>query len=186
MLAIPTIIDGGNHTRSFADAAATTKAHYACLDVSKALAATGVRVLIDDKFFAEVWFHSNEYFFDQTSKRNGLGRKDIQRRSGRMCIALGISVELKKLVLCYVSMCEFSFVNNLDTSYHLHARMTLNDSDESTFNLAATLDRCRGGLAPFSNYYETSSIFPTHNRHEQMVNTTKQLYALHQVLDSSG
>ena len=53
-LAIPTVIDGGNHTRRFADAAATTKAHYACLDVSKALAATGVRVLIDDEFFAEV------------------------------------------------------------------------------------------------------------------------------------
>ena len=54
MLAIPTVVDGGNHTRSFADAAATIKAHYACLDVTKALAATGVRVLIDDKFFAEV------------------------------------------------------------------------------------------------------------------------------------
>jgi len=52
--AIPTILDGGNHTTSFADAAATTKAHYACLDVSKALAATGVRVLTDDKFFAEI------------------------------------------------------------------------------------------------------------------------------------
>ena len=54
MLAIPTIIDGGNHTTSFAEAATTTKAHYACFDVSKALAATGVRVLADDKFFAEV------------------------------------------------------------------------------------------------------------------------------------
>ena len=54
MLAIPTIVDGGNHTISFADAAATIKAHYACLDVSKALAATGVRVLADDQFFAEV------------------------------------------------------------------------------------------------------------------------------------
>jgi hypothetical protein len=54
MLAIPTVIDGGNHTRSFTASAATTEAHYACLDVSKALAATGVRVLIDDNFFAEV------------------------------------------------------------------------------------------------------------------------------------
>ena len=53
-LAIPTVFDGGNHTRSFAKAAATTKAHYACLDVSKALAATGVRVLTDDTFFEEV------------------------------------------------------------------------------------------------------------------------------------
>ena len=63
LLAIPTVIDGGNHTRSFAEAAATTKAHYACLDVSKALAATGVRVLIDDKFFAEVWDISRPFFF---------------------------------------------------------------------------------------------------------------------------
>jgi hypothetical protein len=54
VLAIPTIVNGGNHTSSFADAAATTKAHYACLDVSKALAATGVRVLTDDRFFDEV------------------------------------------------------------------------------------------------------------------------------------
>jgi hypothetical protein len=61
VLAIPTVIDGGNHTRSFTEAAATTKAHYACLDVSKALAATGLRVLLDDNFFAEVWiFHPND------------------------------------------------------------------------------------------------------------------------------
>ncbi|TFK29434.1 hypothetical protein FA15DRAFT_663972 [Coprinopsis marcescibilis] len=52
--AIPTVVDGGNHTRAFAESAATIDAHYACLDVSKALAATGVRVLIDDDFFAKV------------------------------------------------------------------------------------------------------------------------------------
>ncbi|KAF8153051.1 hypothetical protein B0H34DRAFT_800308 [Crassisporium funariophilum] len=52
--AIPTILDGGNHTPGFEKSAATLKAHYACLDVSKALAATGIRVLTDDKFFAEV------------------------------------------------------------------------------------------------------------------------------------
>ncbi|TFK31808.1 hypothetical protein BDQ12DRAFT_693525 [Crucibulum laeve] len=52
--AIPTINDGGNHTPGFEQSAATIAAHNACLDVSKALAATGVRVLIDDKFFAEV------------------------------------------------------------------------------------------------------------------------------------
>ncbi|PPQ95365.1 hypothetical protein CVT26_008210 [Gymnopilus dilepis] len=52
--AIPTIVDGGNHTPGFEKAAATIEAHYACLDVSKALAATGVRVLIDDNFFANV------------------------------------------------------------------------------------------------------------------------------------
>jgi len=52
--AIPTLPNGGNHTISFAEAAATEKAHYACLDVSKALAATAIRVLTDDAFFAEV------------------------------------------------------------------------------------------------------------------------------------
>ncbi|KAJ7337411.1 hypothetical protein DFH08DRAFT_876765 [Mycena albidolilacea] len=52
--AIPTIVDGGNHTPGFEKAAATEAAHYACLDVSKALAATGVRVVIDDHFYAQV------------------------------------------------------------------------------------------------------------------------------------
>jgi hypothetical protein len=52
--AIPTIKDGGNHTHGFAASAATLEAHYACLDVTKALAATGVRVLIDDEFLAQV------------------------------------------------------------------------------------------------------------------------------------
>ncbi|KAJ7253038.1 hypothetical protein B0H12DRAFT_1117157 [Mycena haematopus] len=52
--AIPTVADGGNHTPGFEKAAATTEAHYACLDVSKALAATGVRVIIDDHFYAQV------------------------------------------------------------------------------------------------------------------------------------
>ena len=79
MLAIPTVIDGGNHTIGFAEAASTIKAHYACLDVSKALAATGVRVLTDDQFFAEVRSHFSEIQFDELSEA-GLGRKDIQRR----------------------------------------------------------------------------------------------------------
>ncbi|KAJ7704398.1 hypothetical protein B0H17DRAFT_1193643 [Mycena rosella] len=52
--AIPTVPDGGNHTPGFTKAAATPQAHAACLDVSKALAAVGVRVIIDDAFFAEV------------------------------------------------------------------------------------------------------------------------------------
>ncbi|KAF7343411.1 Peptidase M20 domain-containing protein 2 [Mycena venus] len=52
--AIPSVVDGGNHTPGFAEAAATVEAHYACLDVSKALAATGVRVIIDDDFYAQV------------------------------------------------------------------------------------------------------------------------------------
>ncbi|KAK0220964.1 hypothetical protein EDD85DRAFT_862726 [Armillaria nabsnona] len=52
--AIPTEENGGNHTPGFTRAAATIEAHYACLDVSKALAATGVRVVIDDRFFKRV------------------------------------------------------------------------------------------------------------------------------------
>ncbi|KAF8888868.1 hypothetical protein BD779DRAFT_1522996 [Infundibulicybe gibba] len=52
--AIPTIVNGGNHTPGFEKSAATDAAHSACLDVSKALAATGVRVLIDDKFMESV------------------------------------------------------------------------------------------------------------------------------------
>ncbi|KAJ7291276.1 hypothetical protein C8J57DRAFT_1272108 [Mycena rebaudengoi] len=52
--AIPSVMDGGNHTPGFEQAAGTIEAHYACLDVSKALAATGVRVIIDDDFFAHV------------------------------------------------------------------------------------------------------------------------------------
>ena len=58
-IAIPTIVDGGNHTLGFTKAAATLEAHYACLDVSKALASTGVRVLIDDGFFEKV--HTNDF-----------------------------------------------------------------------------------------------------------------------------
>jgi hypothetical protein len=53
-IAIPTEVDGGNHTPAFTKAAATPVAHQATLDVSEALAATGVRVLIDDDFFAKV------------------------------------------------------------------------------------------------------------------------------------
>ncbi|KAJ7764548.1 hypothetical protein DFH07DRAFT_811620 [Mycena maculata] len=52
--AIPTVLDGGNHTSAFEKAAGTMQAHYATLDVSKALAAVGVRVIIDDNFFAQV------------------------------------------------------------------------------------------------------------------------------------
>ncbi|KAF5384097.1 hypothetical protein D9615_003262 [Tricholomella constricta] len=52
--AIPTIKDGGNHTPGFTKSAATMQAHYACLDITKALAATGMRVLIDDEFLAKV------------------------------------------------------------------------------------------------------------------------------------
>ncbi|KAL1745965.1 hypothetical protein HDZ31DRAFT_62630 [Schizophyllum fasciatum] len=53
--AIPTVPGGGNHTPEFTVAAATEEAHLACLDVTKALAHTGVRVIIDDVFMKKVW-----------------------------------------------------------------------------------------------------------------------------------
>jgi hypothetical protein len=52
--AIPTEVGGGNHTAAFTQSARSPEAHKACLDVSKALAACGVRVLTDDNFFANV------------------------------------------------------------------------------------------------------------------------------------
>lgn len=51
---IPTVPNGGNHTVAFTEAAATVAAHRATLNVAKALAATGVRVLDDTDFRAEV------------------------------------------------------------------------------------------------------------------------------------
>ena len=45
---------GTNHTPEFTKSAATEEAHLATLNVSKALAAVGVRVLADDAFYTEV------------------------------------------------------------------------------------------------------------------------------------
>ena len=47
---IPSVPDGGNHTPGFTEAAATEVAHDATLVVSKALAAVGARILIDEEF----------------------------------------------------------------------------------------------------------------------------------------
>jgi len=46
--AIPTESNGGNHTRAFTLSAASKEAHVACLNISKVLALTGLRVLTDD------------------------------------------------------------------------------------------------------------------------------------------
>lgn len=54
LLAIPTEVGGTNHTRAFAKAAATPEAHKACLNISKALSAVGVRVLTDAAFVEQV------------------------------------------------------------------------------------------------------------------------------------
>ncbi|KAG1822406.1 hypothetical protein EV424DRAFT_1472195 [Suillus variegatus] len=52
--AIPTIPNGGNHTPGFTEAARSQVSHDACLVVSKALAAVGMRVLTDEAFFQKV------------------------------------------------------------------------------------------------------------------------------------
>ncbi|KAG2130100.1 hypothetical protein BD769DRAFT_1627921 [Suillus cothurnatus] len=51
---IPTIPDGGNHTLGFTEAARSKVSHDACLVVSKALAAVGMRVLTDEAFLQKV------------------------------------------------------------------------------------------------------------------------------------
>lgn len=53
-IAIPTVEGGTNHTPEFTKSTATPEAHHATLNVSKALASVGFRVLADDDFFAKV------------------------------------------------------------------------------------------------------------------------------------
>lgn len=52
--AIPTVENGGNHTPAFTKAAATLEAHKACLNVSKALAGVGAKILMDEDFTRRV------------------------------------------------------------------------------------------------------------------------------------
>ena len=53
-VAIPTVAGGTNHTPEFTKSTATPEAHKATLNVAKALAAVGFRVLHDDDFYEEV------------------------------------------------------------------------------------------------------------------------------------
>ncbi|KAG9013748.1 hypothetical protein FRB90_005753 [Tulasnella sp. 427] len=53
LLAIPTEPGGANHTALFTKSAATKEAHAIAIQVAKALAITGARILIEDKFMAE-------------------------------------------------------------------------------------------------------------------------------------
>lgn len=53
-LAIPTVDNGGNHTPGFTQAARSLEAHKACLNISKALAGVGIRVLTDEEFIMKV------------------------------------------------------------------------------------------------------------------------------------
>ncbi|KDQ13055.1 hypothetical protein BOTBODRAFT_33931 [Botryobasidium botryosum FD-172 SS1] len=52
--AIPTKPNGGNHTADFTASARTKEAHEATLAVTKAIAVTGLRILGDKKYLAEV------------------------------------------------------------------------------------------------------------------------------------
>jgi hypothetical protein len=54
MLAIPTVENGSNHTPAFTQSARTLEAHKACLQVTKALAGLGVRILTDEEFLKKV------------------------------------------------------------------------------------------------------------------------------------
>ncbi|PCH37522.1 hypothetical protein WOLCODRAFT_134580 [Wolfiporia cocos MD-104 SS10] len=66
---IPTVPNGGNHTIAFTEAAGSEAAHKACLNVTKALAATGVRVLDDASFYQKV-----KDTFEQDCRLRGSGR----------------------------------------------------------------------------------------------------------------
>ncbi|PVF97123.1 hypothetical protein CPB86DRAFT_760956 [Serendipita vermifera] len=52
--AIPTRLNGGNHTPGFTEAARTKQAHTCTLRVSKALTQVGVRAILDEAFLKEV------------------------------------------------------------------------------------------------------------------------------------
>jgi len=66
--AIPTESNGGNHTKEFALSAASKEAHIACLNISKALALTGLRVLTDDQLAQQM----KETFEADKASRLGL------------------------------------------------------------------------------------------------------------------
>ena len=79
MTDIPTVPGGGNHTLAFAEAAGTEAAHEACLDVSKALAAVGMRVLADTTFLPRVspvrFVHANQCYSCQIDQSSIRGRE---------------------------------------------------------------------------------------------------------------
>jgi len=64
---IPTEDNGGNHTPAFTKAARTVEAHKACLNISKALAGVGVKVLMDADFMTKV-----KDTFEQDKKHRSL------------------------------------------------------------------------------------------------------------------
>ncbi|KAG1737474.1 uncharacterized protein EDB91DRAFT_1249607 [Suillus paluster] len=57
---IPTVPGGGNHTRAFTDSARSQAAHDACLNVAKALAFVGMRVITDAEFLQQVKYAFEE------------------------------------------------------------------------------------------------------------------------------
>lgn len=55
--AIPTVPNGGNHTRAFAEAARAPEAHAITLNVAKGIAVTGLRIVTDERFCIKVSEH---------------------------------------------------------------------------------------------------------------------------------
>ncbi|KAF7982808.1 hypothetical protein HWV62_25737 [Athelia sp. TMB] len=64
--AIPTEDNGGNHTPAFTKSARTVEAHKVCLNVSKALAGVGIKVLMDEDFARKV-----KESFEEDKKQRG-------------------------------------------------------------------------------------------------------------------
>ncbi|KAI6096063.1 hypothetical protein EDD16DRAFT_1733103 [Pisolithus croceorrhizus] len=82
---IPSVPNGGNHTPAFTEAASTMEAHEACLDVSKALAAVGMRVLIDKTFLSKASLVRYPDLFNGYSRYVGqVGIRGSQKRKKRL------------------------------------------------------------------------------------------------------
>ncbi|KAF7970771.1 hypothetical protein HWV62_23118 [Athelia sp. TMB] len=64
--AIPTEDNGGNHTPAFTESARTVEAHKVSLNVSKALAGVGIKVLMDEDFARKV-----KESFEEDKKQRG-------------------------------------------------------------------------------------------------------------------
>ena len=54
VFSIPVRKNGSNHTPQFAESARAIEAHEATITTSKALAATALRILVDDEFYSKV------------------------------------------------------------------------------------------------------------------------------------
>jgi len=120
---IPTFSDGGNHTREFAEQAATIEAHKQCLIMSIVLAAVGARVLTDDAFFAEVsccsaripwgcWFHLSFLGEENLSRRWGDQEIPSDKVGISSCISVMASLE-QLVVRSFVRSHDGEYINSV-------------------------------------------------------------------------